>query len=585
MKRKRALVTAALALAAAALILSGLYRVVRVYSMYRSDMLSYESRHLDSIIGASARGIDWMLESYALRLDLLVKRPDYAGAEADYAANGSVLGLWNVLRRSDTTQTGTRYKLAVYGADGAMIAASDASFPTAAEEDETLEEGVCLRTDADGVFWFLFRDTSDGGYIYELAIPVQTVFSYHADAARVGVQGYLFLTDADGRFLAYSGGGGGSGVVSMEELARLEPSVDLDAIAGLAAGGGDDEYTVLRYPWPAENGDAAAAEETLVVTLPLDTGGGALTLGAAMSFQEFSSFLTDTLREVSLIIVLELCGALILFFIAARTLVENRRNALELEAVRERADLMEEINRQQSALAHTERLQQLGVMTSGMVHEFNNLLTPIMGQSMLLLEKLADDEESEQFEIALDIYEASENAREILRRMSSMSKRDVDMSFRTLEAGGLLRRVAALAGMAKDPHIRQELSVPDEPVCISGNDRLLTQAVLNLCINACQAMGSEGVLSISLAPERRSGHDYARIEVSDTGPGISETLMSSIYEPFVTTKGERGTGLGLSICKKIIETHKGTISAANRPEGGAVFTIRIPICAPGDDEL
>jgi signal transduction histidine kinase len=298
-------------------------------------------------------------------------------------------------------------------------------------------------------------------------------------------------------------------------------------------------------------------------------------LGTALSFGEFDSFLNRTLGDVAWIILLELGGAVLLMVIATWLLVLNRRDALELTAVREKAELMEEINRQQQSLAHTERLQQLGVMTSGMVHEFNNMLTPIMSQSMLLLEQLGDTD-SPQFDSALDIYEASEKARDILKRMSHMSKKEGDLGFKILDLGALLRKTMALASMAKDPHIVQELTTPAEPVFVSGNEQLLTQAFLNLCINACQAMGTEGTLTVRATVERRSGHEYVLVEVLDTGTGISETVMGSMYQPFFTTKGEQGTGLGLAICQKIIETHKGTIAAANRPEGGAVFTVRLP---------
>jgi signal transduction histidine kinase len=137
--------------------------------------------------------------------------------------------------------------------------------------------------------------------------------------------------------------------------------------------------------------------------------------------------------------------------------------------------------------------------------------------------------------------------------------------------------------MAKDPHIIQELHVPEEPIFVSGNEQLLTQAILNLCINACQAMGSEGTLTVSASVEVRSGHSYAQVTVADTGPGIAEAVMASIYKPFFTTKGEQGTGLGLAICQKIIETHKGTITAANQPSGGAVFTVRLPVAELPDE--
>lgn len=580
MRTKRRFFAVALAVLAAALMGMGLFRVTRVYKRYREDMLTYESRHLNSIVSTSARGLEWMLSGYQSQIAALVERGEFGRAEARYAETGDLAVMRQLMNRPDVLQQSMPYSMGVYDGQGAFLAASDDSFP-AAGEDTDFGDGVLLRQAADGVFWFVFREDSALGFRYELAVPVRTLFSYHADGAKVGRHGYLFLLDERAGFFAYSGGGD-TVAVSAAQAAEDFPDMEPSALVALSQRGitSPEDYEVYRYPWRWQDGDSdggGKADETLVVTYALSLGQGRLIMGAAVSFEEFNAFLSNILNEVALVICMELGGAIILLVMAAWMFTLNRRDALELAAVREKADLMEEINRQQQSLAHTERLQQLGVMTSGIVHECNNMLTPIMSQSLLLLEQLADQENSPQFENALDIYEASEKARDVLRRMSSMSKKDVDMGFKTIELGGLLRKTLALASMAKDPHIQQELFLPKEPVYVSGNEQLLTQAFLNLCINACQAMGTEGTLSIVAERESRSGRDYVRVEVRDTGAGIEESSLGSIYDPFFTTKGEQGTGLGLAICQKIIETHKGTISAANRPEGGAVFTVRLPV--------
>ncbi len=577
MRQKNVLIVVGLAILAVILIAVGQVHMVRVYRHYRADMLTYESRHMNSIVGAGAWGLDWTLESYAAQLEQMVNRREFGRAEEEYLEKGDAVVMRALMARPYVRAPFMRYSLAVMDRQGgAVLGATDAAFPTGAGGDEPLGENTVLRTDADGVCWFVFGTDSDNGFWYELAVQVQTVFAYHAETTRVGQHGRLFLLDKGGRFFAYSENGTVRGIISQSELVELADGIGADFLAEMDGRGmtGPDDYLVYRYRWEAY---PQGTDETLVVTAALKQSGEGLVLGAAISFQEFNSILKDTLREVTWIILTEIAGALVLIFMAAWILETNRRSAMELETVRERADLMEEVNRQQQALAHGERLQQLGVMTSGIVHEFNNLMTPIMGHSLLLLEQLADRENSPEFESALDIYEASENARDTLRKMSVMGKKDVDMSFRVLELGALLKKTMILSSMAKDPHIVQKISLPAEPLYVSGNDQLLTQAFLNICINACQAMGEEGTLTIAASEEIRSGRGYARVEVSDTGPGISDERLSSIYDPFFTTKGEEGTGLGLAICRKIIETHKGTISAANGENGGAVFTVRIPV--------
>ena len=575
MKIKKLLSWVVISLLAVMMIGLGLHQVLGVYQSYREDMLDYQSRQLNSTVRSSARGLDLLLDGYEQQVNMYKARREFALAEEEYAASQDAYVMWMLMARPDIRRPDMPCSVAVYDVNGTFIAASSYQYPLDTGEDEAVG-GLAVRTDPFQVRWFIFSAVSAAGYRYEVAVPVQTLFEDLGENTRVGGNGFLFMIDTSGRFISYSRNGTGE-TCSLAELRERNPSLDKDEILRFAnrEKASPDDYIDMQMIWPESGG---AAEETLVVSTPVISSEGGLVMCASLRFAEFDTLLSETLGRITNIILLEIGGGLILLCLAGWAIVLNRRNQLELEAVRERADLMEEINRQQQSLAHTERLQQLGVMTGGIVHECNNLLTPIMGQSMLLLEELEED--SPQFERTLDIYEASEHARDVLQRMSSLGKKNVDMAFRTLEIGSLLRKTMNLAAMAKDPHILQELTLPDEPLYVSGNEQLLTQAILNLCINACQAMGNEGTLSVTASADNRSGREYVEIRVCDTGPGIPEENMDSIFVPFYTTKGNKGTGVGLAICQKILETHMGTVQAANRPEGGAVLTVRIPTCDP-----
>jgi signal transduction histidine kinase len=120
--------------------------------------------------------------------------------------------------------------------------------------------------------------------------------------------------------------------------------------------------------------------------------------------------------------------------------------------------------------------------------------------------------------------------------------------------------------------VRRDVQLPRSPVSVNGDRCQLSAVVLNLLINALDAMPEGGWLKVVLF---RSPDEGVRLEVHDTGTGIAEGMMERIFNPFVTTKAE-GTGLGLSIAKRIIEEHGGRITAANRPKGGALFTFTLP---------
>jgi two-component system NtrC family sensor kinase len=106
----------------------------------------------------------------------------------------------------------------------------------------------------------------------------------------------------------------------------------------------------------------------------------------------------------------------------------------------------------------------------------------------------------------------------------------------------------------------------------------LQQVFLNLFLNALHAMPRGGELGVRTCPEE--GGKTIRIEVSDTGSGIREDLINKVFQPFFTTKA-KGTGLGLAISRQMIEQHDGTIAVANRPGGGVLFTIRLPVKTEG----
>ena len=224
-------------------------------------------------------------------------------------------------------------------------------------------------------------------------------------------------------------------------------------------------------------------------------------------------------------------------------------------------------------LAHHQRLEMIGTMTSSIAHEFNNLLTPIMGYSILTMEKLPEGND-ELYDNLSEIYDASRRAKSLISRLSALSRKGSTSEATAFSPDALLDKVEEMALPAKPKNVVliKEYHCPER--CLTANETQIGQLLLNLIINAFQAMEPDGgTLTVSTA--RRDGQVIFR--VADTGPGIEPELLPRIYDPFFTTKEMgRGTGLGLAIVHQIVDEHKGEISVESAPGKGTAFTISLP---------
>jgi two-component system sensor histidine kinase HydH len=129
-----------------------------------------------------------------------------------------------------------------------------------------------------------------------------------------------------------------------------------------------------------------------------------------------------------------------------------------------------------------------------------------------------------------------------------------------------------IRGRAAKQNVEVKLLQPDRAILIEVDGEQIRQVLVNLCLNALDVMPSGGRLEVLVKTSAR----FAELSVLDTGPGIAPELMPRLFEPFVSTK-ETGVGLGLVISRRIVEEHRGQLTVANRHEGGACFTVQLPI--------
>jgi signal transduction histidine kinase len=255
--------------------------------------------------------------------------------------------------------------------------------------------------------------------------------------------------------------------------------------------------------------------------------------------------------------------------VMARTRMERWTDDLE-EEVQKNVD---EIKKTQSKLIQAEKLAALGRLTSDIAHEIRNPLTALGGFGRRLRKMASNQKEQEYADIIVSEVDRLEH---ILRDVLTFS-RDARFHFEKLPATDIIRdSVATFTELCDDNSIKIDEYYETDLVVLIDKGQI-RQAVNNLISNAIDAMPDGGKLTIRTSAEEKNNVKYVAVQISDTGPGISEEELLLIFEPFHTTKEiGHGTGLGLSISRKIIEEHGGFIWAANNSEGGLTVSLNFP---------
>ncbi|PYJ55604.1 MAG: hybrid sensor histidine kinase/response regulator [Verrucomicrobia bacterium] len=249
-----------------------------------------------------------------------------------------------------------------------------------------------------------------------------------------------------------------------------------------------------------------------------------------------------------------------------------------------------EKKRIEAELLRTQRMESIGALAGGIAHDLNNVLAPILIVTELLRDKLADPEVREM----LDLAKASaQRGAEMVKQILSFA-RGASGELKILQVKHLLHEMVKLVRDTFPRSIQIENDVVGDLYPINGDATQLHQVLLNLCLNARDAMPNGGTLLIEAAnvvlenkqtamlAEPVSGK-HVVLSVADTGSGIPPELLDKIYEPFFTTKEPgKGTGLGLSTVLSIVQTHHGFIELISEVGRGTVFSVYLPAARTED---
>ena len=240
-------------------------------------------------------------------------------------------------------------------------------------------------------------------------------------------------------------------------------------------------------------------------------------------------------------------------------------------------------------VAQNQRLESIGTLAGGIAHDLNNVFAPIMMAGELLSDKM-DDKDSVQL---LDVITASARRGAGLVRQILLFARGMEGQRVSVKLSALFGEIRTFLDSTLPKSIHIEIDAATDLPPISGDPTQLHQVLLNLSVNALDAMPSGGRLSISattatVQPSAPRPHpdavpgEFVRIDVADTGCGIPDILRGQIFDPFFTTKGVgRGSGLGLSTARSIVKAHRGFITFVSAEGAGTTFSVHLPTAASG----
>lgn len=265
--------------------------------------------------------------------------------------------------------------------------------------------------------------------------------------------------------------------------------------------------------------------------------------------------------------------------------LKDTRLVVTARDITERRNAEAERERMQAELRQSQKMEAIGTLAGGIAHEFNNLITPILGFSeMLMMNKAEDDPD---FESLQQIQNAGNRARHLIQQMLAYGRQSLSQK-ESARLDTIVDNTLELLKNSTPSGITYSIQIDNDLPAILCMPNEISQVILNLCINATHAMPAGGEILIrvknagfhkftSIRGKPIEGH-FQLLSVRDAGNGMSRETLDAIFDPFFTTKEVgQGSGLGLSVVQGIIEQHEGHIDVQSKEAEGSTFDIYLPV--------
>lgn len=538
------------------------------FRQFQNDFLKNADDQLYQLAGAVDRNMDSLLQKFDTSLAYIINRNGFEEAERIYVEKGETEQLLIQMRENLLAEDSMIRDVLLIDEKKTMLSLSGQKAFYFYEEAGFGNISPCVAE--DGSIYLAIVHESKSGLSYAALMDLNLFYEKIVDED-LEIYNWIIMTDDSGEILIYR----------QKDHLVIE---EVDASSGATCGQeGVDTLLSCQELQTAKASTYEYLDQTSdrkytarMAVLPTSkTENGILAIGIVTNYEKAMKMIHVTTTRFVVAGIMTLFGIVLLIFAVIYNQKKAEEGKRELELLKQKNEELEKITQRTRQLAHHQRLETIGTLTSGIAHEFNNLLAPIMGYSMLTLEQLPPEEE-DIYDNVVEIYQASLKAKDIVTRLSELSRKSSDGHvLQKVYLDNVVKKVLHVAKPVKPEEVQiiTELTLGNKPIL--GNETQISQLILNLVLNGFHAIGDQkGYLCISTSEEEGN----AVIGVQDTGSGMSEEVRKHIFEPFFTTKeAGKGTGLGLAIVDQIVSEHKGKIEVESTEGKGTAFLVYLPL--------
>lgn len=551
------------------------YALFAWYTVGKYELISeqIESLYAEKIIASSDRTLKSYIDRYQEELTYIIHRKDFQAQEAKILEEGTPDALLDYFKEQ-MVPGDLSYTDMVAIDNDTIVLSYDLSKGQILRKDiiQTINRGGCICAGKGGEAYLAFYERSENGVVYGLFINLAEFFETALGKTDETENYEISLYDAKNPYYVYQ----------MKDVvhAEQEPSEKVFKEKGLSyIQEAYEENKVTTNFYQNRNYGSGKLYRARIHSMPAyQTDNQLLSIAVSINYDKISAPAYVVIRRMIyaavFIVICLIVFVMSMFYIIYR----HNESLMEINNLKVKNRELSLLHDQMNDNLHHQRLETIGTLTSGIAHEFNNLLSPIMGYSVMALDVAEGEGEKEDLEDYLvEIYNSTKNAKTLIRRISDLSRKNSDMTIMQVEFDPLIRKEMEAIIATKPSNMIVNVNYQAEDAMITANPMQVSQMVLNLVINSIQAIQEAGNKTGEITVVTSCDTERVSLKVQDNGPGISKENLEKIYEPFFTTKeAGKGTGLGLAIVQQVVEEHRGTIEVQSEVGTGTTFSITFP---------